>query len=54
MTVHSFATLLEHLASQCKNYCYPGQLVASEARIEITTDPTPLQARAFELLECTQ
>lgn len=52
--VHSFETLIEHLSTQCRNYCYPRDVAGSETRIEIVTDPTPLQARAFDLLKCTQ
>jgi len=52
--IHSFETLIEHLSTQCRNYCYPRDVAESETRIEIVTDPTPLQARAFDLLKCTQ
>lgn len=54
LAVHSFDTLLEHLSTQCRNYCYPRDVAKAQKRIEILTDPTPLQARAFQLLKCTQ
>ena len=54
LAVHSFNTLIEHLSTQCRNYCYPRDIAETETRIEIVTDATPLQSRAFELLECTQ
>ena len=54
LAVHSFETLIEHLSTQCRNYCYPRDIAEAETRIEIVTDPTPLQTRAFELLKCTQ
>ena len=54
LPVHSFETLLEHLSTQCANYCYPRDVKETETRIEILTDPTPLQARVSELLKCTQ
>jgi len=51
LAVHSFETLIRHLSTRCKNYCYPRDVAQVETRIEITTDPTPLQTRAFELLQ---
>lgn len=51
LPLHSFKTLLEHLATRCRNQCYaPGQ---REFTFDILTDPTPLQTKAFELLEIT-
>ena len=48
LPLHSFSTLLEAMAAQCRNRCYlpdnPG------STFEVLTDPTPLQTRAFELL----
>lgn len=49
--VHSFGTLIEHLSTLCKNHCYLRNIPQAKTRIEIATTPTPLQARAFELLE---
>jgi hypothetical protein len=59
--IQSFATLLKHLGTQCVNLCrlrLPDQNGGDEPvkdkgefdRMEMVTDPTPLQSRAFELL----
>ena len=46
--VHSFRTLLAQLAAQVKNQIvFPGK---DTPLVEMTTRPTPLHARAFELL----
>jgi len=47
--VHSFDTLLEELGTLCRNRC---RIQADPAGSSFTQDtqPTPLQARAFELL----
>jgi hypothetical protein len=45
---HSLGTLLSDLATQCANTIQIGQ---SQATITKLTTPTPLQARAFELLD---
>ena len=49
LPVHSFATLLEALATRCQNTCQVGG-EGSAATFEQRTAPTPLQKRAFELL----
>ena len=51
--LHSFRTLLQELATCCRNRCR----VTSEAggaAFERLSDLTPLQERVFELLGCTQ
>ena len=49
LPVHSFATLLDALATRCQNTCrVVGE--GSAATFEQRTAPTPLQKRAFELL----
>lgn len=50
LEVQSFQTLLKHLATQNKNWCQPREASSVEA-LTILTDPTPLQSRAFQLLE---
>jgi hypothetical protein len=46
--LHSFKTLLQELATQCRNRCYiPG---SPESAFDMLTDPTPIQTRAFDLL----
>jgi len=47
--VHSFRTLLAQLGSLVKNRVIPHGL-GSAASFDMTTQPSPLQARAFELL----
>ena len=49
LSVHSFATLLEALATRCQNTCRVGG-EGGAATFEQRTAPTPLQKRAFELL----
>lgn len=47
--VHSFETLLRELATRCRNTCrIPAE--SSGATFQQLTQPTPLQARAFQLL----
>ncbi len=47
--VHSFATLLRDLATRCRNTCrIPAD--PTGATFQQLTEPTPLQARAFQLL----
>ena len=47
--VHSFQTLLRDLATRCRNTCrIPAE--SSAATFQQLTQPTPLQARAFQLL----
>lgn len=49
LPVHSFETLLAALATRCRNTCrLPAD--ASGATFQQLTEPSPLQARAFELL----
>lgn len=49
LPVHSFETLLAHLATQTRNTCRL-QTEPSGATFTQVTDPTPLQTRAVELL----
>jgi hypothetical protein len=49
LPVHSFETLLAHLATRTRNTCRL-QAEPSGATFQQVTDPTPLQARAMELL----
>jgi len=49
LPLHSLRTLLEAMATQCRNACYiPG---CPRSTFEVITDPTPLQTRVFELLD---
>jgi transposase len=48
LPLHSFKTLLAELAKRCRNTCRVKTHPAS--RFTTLTDPTPLQARALELL----
>jgi hypothetical protein len=56
MPLHSFRTLLKDLGTLAYNITHAG--VSPETKIVVTTRPTPLQAKAFELLAlspaCTQ
>jgi hypothetical protein len=45
--VHSFTTLLADLATICTNQIQPADDMPA---VTMTTTPTPLQQRAFELL----
>ena len=45
--VHSFTSLLADLATLCANQIQPNDMPA----FTMTTCPTPLQRRAFELLD---
>ena len=47
LPVQSFSTLLTAMGTRCRNRCRIGGSVTTISRL---TDPTPLQARAFELL----
>jgi transposase len=49
LPVHSFDTLIEILGTRCRNTCRIRQ-DAGDATFQQLTEPTPLQARAFELL----
>lgn len=51
--VHSFRTLLQELATCCRNRCRMTS-DAGEATFDRLSDPTPLQSEVFELLSCTQ
>ena len=46
-TVHSFSTLMAALGTRCRNHCRIGISGTSISRL---TEPTPLQAKAFQLL----
>ena len=49
LVVHSFETLIEDLSGVALNkVCLPGQ---PDTSLAIVTQPTPIQARAFELLD---
>lgn len=50
LPVHSFRTLLEDLASRCRNTCAAKSEDLQGATFQQLTDPTPLQAKALELL----
>ena len=60
LEVQSFATLLQALATRCRNTCRikNGDIAdaahAGDTTFECLTEPTPLQARALELLKCAQ
>ncbi len=47
--VHSFSTLLAELATLTRNRVVPAG-ADEQAAFEILAEPTPLQARAFELI----
>jgi len=48
LTLHSFQTLLAELATRCRNTAH---LKTDGARtLHLVTEPSPLQARAFQLL----
>jgi hypothetical protein len=49
LPVHSFQTLLRDLATLVKNRVHPKN--AGDAQFDVLTTPTPVQQRAFELLE---
>jgi len=57
LEVHSFPTLLESLATRCRNTCSVQALADGEATgaggstFQCLTDPTPLQAKALALLK---
>jgi len=50
LPIHSFRTLLEDLATQCRNTCRPKSM-PNAPTFEQETEPTPLQSKVFELLE---
>jgi hypothetical protein len=45
--VHSFRSLLSHLATLTRNTC---RIAGTEAHFDKVADPTPIQRRAFELI----
>jgi len=49
LPVHSFKTLLTELATLTRNRVVPAD-ADEAAAFDILAEPTPLQARAFELL----
>ena len=49
LVVHSFDTLLEEMGTRCRNQCRVRSEVQGSAFYQ-TTEMTPLQKRAFELL----
>ena len=49
LPVGSFATLMDELATLTRNRIVPAG-AADAAAVDVLTEPTPLQARAFELL----
>jgi Transposase DDE domain len=49
--VHSFQTLLGHLAKRSRNTCRPKNETLHGATLQQVTEPTPLQAKALGLLK---
>jgi hypothetical protein len=49
--VHSFRTLLEELSTLVRNTCRTPASTDPSATFELLTTPTPLQRRAFELID---
>ena len=47
---HSLKSLLNHLATRCKNICRSGR-IKNSLPVEIYTEKTPLQRRGLELLD---
>ena len=54
LPVHSFKTLLEELATRCRNTCSVHSDALKGATFQQITRPTTLQAKALELLGCSQ
>jgi len=54
LPVHSFKTLLEELATRCRNTCSVHSDALEGATFQQITRPTTLQAKALELLGCSQ
>jgi len=50
LPIHSFETLLAELATRCRNQCRI-KSDPNSAPFSHLTEPTPLQQRAFELLQ---
>jgi len=51
LPVHSFQTLLGHLAKRTRNTCRPNNEALAEATLQQVTEPTQLQSKALELLK---
>lgn len=51
LPVHSFATLLKDLATLVRNWIRPKQAQAASAEFTMDSQPTPVQRRAFQLLD---
>ncbi len=49
--VHSFHTLLAHLATIVRNTCRRKGAAPAESTFEMTTTPNPKQQRVYELLK---
>ena len=49
LPVHSFDSLLEALGTRCRNTCRV-KAAPANASFSQVTEPTPLQARAYQLL----
>ena len=49
LPLHSFSTLLAHLATRCRNRCRAAAVPDAPA-FDCDTEPTPLQSRALELV----
>ena len=50
LPLHSFSTLLHHLATRCRNRCR-AKAVPDSPGFDSDTEPTPLQRRALELVK---
>lgn len=50
LPLHSFSTLLDHLATRCRNRCR-AKAVPDSPAFDSDTEPTPLQRRALELVK---
>ena len=50
LLLHSFSTLLDHLATRCRNRCR-AKAVPDSPTFDSDTEPTPLQRRALELVK---
>ena len=50
LPLHSFSTLLDHLATRCRNRCR-AKAVPDSPAFHSDTEPTPLQRRALELVK---
>ena len=50
LPVHSFHTLMKELSTRCRNIC-KAKSTKAEFKINVLTDPTPIQKRALELIK---